>query len=229
MKARSRAKAPAARNNITGLLLAGVGGQGVLLVSELLALAAIEAGYDAKQTEIHGVSQRGGSVHSHVRFGPRVYSPLIPKGKAAFVVALEKLEALRFAAFAAPGGTVVVNDHEVLPLSAGEDALASYPHDAGARLEQAGYRVVAIPATAMAADLGQEKVANVLVLGYLAAQLPIDPSAWDKALVRRVPEKYLDLNRQAFEIGFGWAGGAKPGAPGPGRGPKPSENKESSK
>jgi indolepyruvate ferredoxin oxidoreductase beta subunit len=187
-----------------GVLFAGVGGQGVLLIAEALALAAVAAGYDAKQTEVHGVSQRGGSVHSHVRFGPKVHSPLIPKGDAHVVAGLEKLETLRFAPFARPGAVVVMNDLEIPPISAGASGVAAYPHDAAERLERAGLKVALLPATEHAARLGNEKAANMIVLGYVAALLPIPRSTWRDLLVTRTPARHRAVNEQAFALGFDW-------------------------
>ena len=142
----------------TSLIFAGVGGQGVLLIAELTARAAIRAGYDAKQTEVHGVSQRGGGVESHVRYGQQVHSPLVMPGRADVVVGLEKLEALRFSHFvrAEEGsihtddvqthGVLLVNDHEIVPASV-PGAEQNYPHHALEFLQQKGFRVVALPAS----------------------------------------------------------------------------------
>lgn len=186
----------------TSVLVAGVGGQGVLLVSELIARAAIAAGHDAKQTEVHGVSQRGGSVHSHVRFGPQVYSPLISLGQADLVVGMEKLEALRFANYLRPDGTVVINTHEIPPISAGADAMEGYPHDAAAILRERGIRVVEVPATELAErELGHARVANVVVLGLLSTLLPLPTDLWPELLAAQVPARFLELNRRAFALG----------------------------
>jgi len=195
------------------VLVAGVGGQGVLLVSELIARAAIAAGLDAKQTEVHGVSQRGGGVHSHVRFGPRVHSPLIPVGQADLVVGLEKLEALRFAHYVRPEGALVVNAHEIPPISAGADAMARYPHDAADLLRRRGLRVLELPATDLAErELGNARVANVLVLGFLSTLLPLPTDVWPDLLAEQVPARYLDLNRRAFALGAALAPAVTPAA-----------------
>ncbi|MFQ5612797.1 MAG: indolepyruvate oxidoreductase subunit beta [Anaerolineae bacterium] len=185
---------------ITNVILAGVGGQGVLLISGLLARTAIAAGFDAKQTEIHGVSQRGGSVYSHVRFGPQVYSPLIIPGQADFILGLEKLEALRFAGYIKPAGLLIVNDHEVIPRSAGA-AAESYPHQSIDYLKSKGLRLIAIPATGLAADLGNVRVANIILLGALSKFLALPESIWNDVLNRRIPERFLAINRRAFALG----------------------------
>ena len=113
---------------VTNVLIAGVGGQGVILSSELLALAAIAHGQDVKQGEFHGVAQRGGAVFSHVRFGDRVHSPMAPRGQVDFLLALERLEALRYAHFVKPGGTIIVNDHKIEPVRMADTRPVSYTH-----------------------------------------------------------------------------------------------------
>lgn len=182
------------------VIFAGVGGQGVLLIAELLALAAAAAGHDVKQTEVHGVSQRGGAVESHVRYGPRVWSPLVTPGQAHAVVGLEKLEALRFAHYVRPEGVIIVNDHEILPASVGA-AVAKYPHHAIEFLCSKGLNVVALPATKWAEDLGNVRVANMILLGVLSTYLDIPPEVWARTLEARIPDRTLALNRRAFELG----------------------------
>jgi Pyruvate/2-oxoacid:ferredoxin oxidoreductase gamma subunit len=125
-------------NETTNVILAGVGGQGVILASELLAMAAVHVGHDTKQTEVHGIAQRGGSVHSHVRFGGRVYSPLIKPGEADVLIATEKLEGLRFAHYVREGGVIVMNSYELPPIGAG----GQYPHEALDFLRGKGFRVI---------------------------------------------------------------------------------------
>jgi indolepyruvate ferredoxin oxidoreductase beta subunit len=183
------------------VLFAGVGGQGVLLAAEITAFVATTAGLDVKQTEVHGVSQRGGSVETHVRFGPNVWSPIVSPGKADVVVGLEKLEALRFAHFARPQtGLMLVNDHEIIPGSV-TDAEQVYPHDAIEQLREHGFRVLVVPASQIARDLGDGRMANVVLLGALSARLPIFEELWIGALKRRIPEKYRAPNLEAFAAG----------------------------
>ncbi len=189
------------QEKIYSLLFAGVGGQGSLLAAEITARAAVRAGYDVKQTEVHGVSQRGGSVETHVRFGPKVWSPVVTPGRADVVVGLEKLEALRFAHFGHPrDGVVLVNDHEILPGSV-PDAEAKYPHEALDFLRRKGYRVVALKASEMARDLGDGRMANVVLLGALSTMLPIPQAVWLETLQHRIPEKYRQPNLRAFAEG----------------------------
>ena len=184
------------------LMFAGVGGQGSLLIAELTSLAAVNAGYDTKQTEVHGVSQRGGSVETHVRFGEKVHSPIVTPGEADAVVGLEKLEALRFAHYLnVEHGTILVNDHELVPGSV-PNAESIYPRETIDFLRSKGMKVVALPASQTARDLGDARMANVVMLGALSTLLPIERDVWDKTLKLRIPAKYLNGNLQAFECGY---------------------------
>jgi len=184
---------------VTNVLVAGVGGQGVVLASELLALAAIAAGHDVKQGEFHGVAQRGGAVFSHVRFGDRVYSPMTPRGQVEFLLAMEKLEALRYGHFVKPGGTILVNEHEVEPIRTADER--PYPKDAVDFLNSKGFDVGTIKATDIAVELGNHRAANTVMLGALAERLDIPHEVWDKTLEERIPERLLELNRKAFREG----------------------------
>ena len=190
---------------VINVLIAGVGGQGAILASELLALAAIAAGHDAKQGEFHGVAQRGGSVFSHVRFGDRVYSPMARLGEVDLLVALEKLEALRYAHFVKPGGTIIVNDHKVEPIRTADRR--PYPDEAIEFLKGKGFNVVALEATQTAIELGNHRTANVVLLGALAEHLDIPLDVWDQILRERIPERLLALNRKAFVAGREAIGG----------------------
>ncbi len=184
---------------VTNVLIAGVGGQGAILASELLALAASAAGHDVKQGEFHGVAQRGGAVFSHVRFGDRVHSPMARRGDVDYLLALEKLEALRYAHFVKPGGTIIVNDHKVEPIRLADQR--PYPDDAIDFLSGKGFNVVAVKATEKAIELGNHRAANVVLLGVLAEFLDIPRDVWDTTLRERIPERLLSLNLQAFDAG----------------------------
>ncbi|MDH3292109.1 MAG: indolepyruvate oxidoreductase subunit beta [Gemmatimonadota bacterium] len=184
---------------VTNVLIAGVGGQGTILASELLAMAAMTAGYDVKQGEFHGVAQRGGSVFSHVRFGERVYSPMAPRGSVDYMLALEQLEALRYAHFVKPTGTVLVNDHRVEPIRVADER--PYPENAMGFLGQQGFRVVMLDATRTALELGNYRAANAVLLGALAEFLEIPGEVWERTLEERVPTRLLELNRRAFAAG----------------------------
>jgi indolepyruvate ferredoxin oxidoreductase beta subunit len=184
---------------VTNVLICGVGGQGAILASELLALAALAAGHDVKQGEFHGVAQRGGAVFSHVRFGDRVYSPLARRADVDYLLALEKLESLRYAHFVKPDGTIIVNDHKVEPIRVADPR--PYPDDAIEFLKARGFRVLALPATQKAIEVGNHRAANVVLLGALAEQLDIPQSVWEETLQDRIPEKLSSINQQAFAAG----------------------------
>jgi indolepyruvate ferredoxin oxidoreductase beta subunit len=183
------------------ILFAGVGGQGVLLVAEITAMAAVQEGFDVKQTEVHGVSQRGGSVETHVRFGKQVWSPVVTPGKADVVVGLEKLEALRFGHFAHPEqGLILANDFEIIPGSI-KDAEQAYPHDALEFLEKKKYRLLPMPASQIARDIGDARMANVVMIGAMSKWLPISEEKWYETLRRRIPERFREANLKAFAAG----------------------------
>jgi len=188
-------------DKIYSLMFAGVGGQGSLLIADITSLAAVQAGYDVKQTEVHGVSQRGGSVETHVRFGRKVYSPLVTPGQADVVVGLEKLEALRFAHYANPeSGYILLNDYEIIPASVA-NAEKLYPHEVVDHLRGIGFNVHVLPASQIARDLGDGRMANVVMLGGMSHLLPISLETWDKTLRTRIPTRYLEPNLEAFARG----------------------------
>ena len=206
--------------NITNLIFAGVGGQGVLLMAEITAVASVRAGYDVKQTEVHGVSQRGGSVESHVRFGATVYSPLVMVGQADVVIGLEKLEGLRYANYlrssplsplsttlyssqGATAGLLLVNNYEVIPASV-VNASEKYPYHALEYLRTKGVRVIDVPASQLARDLGDGRMANMILLGALTMLIDLPESAWVETLNEKLPKKYRDANLRAFEVGKEW-------------------------
>jgi indolepyruvate ferredoxin oxidoreductase beta subunit len=188
-------------NNGAGrnLLFAGVGGQGILLVSELAARAALRAGFDAKKTEVHGAAQRGGAVVSHVRFGERVYSPLNLRGQTDVFVAFEKLEAVRHAHYLKEGGILIVNDHRIDPTLL--NTSVAYPDDPIAFLKAKGLRVLFLKATETARELGNEHVASLVMLGAVSSFTGLKAESWDRVLQDRIPAKFLELNRRAFSAG----------------------------
>jgi indolepyruvate ferredoxin oxidoreductase, beta subunit len=189
----------------TNVLLAGVGGQGVLVASETLALAALAEGLQVKQSEVHGVAQRGGSVVSHVRFGPRVHSPLIRSGHADALYAAERLEALRYAHCVKPGGCVVMDDRMIRPITLPDAPEAAYPEGVAEFLRGKGCRVIVVPAVHIARDLGDQRCANVVLLGALANELSLGRDAWRAALEERIPAEFRERNLRAFEAGRGVA------------------------
>jgi indolepyruvate ferredoxin oxidoreductase beta subunit len=186
-------------------LIAGVGGQGALLVSNVLADVGIRAGYDVKKSEVHGMAQRGGSVTTTVRWGDKVYSPLIGPGEADYLLSLEKLEALRYANMLRPGGTAIVGDLGIPPLSvsSGNDI---YPDDEQVRqvLSQVTDDYHLIPSLRLAEELGNSRVNNVVLLGAFSTSLgDISPEVWLQSIEERVPKKFIELNKRAFQVGRG--------------------------
>jgi len=184
-------------------LVVGVGGQGALLASNVLAEVGIRAGFDVKKAEVHGMSQRGGSVNSHVRWGADVRSPVIAAGEVDVLLSLEKLESLRYVRSLRPGGIALIGEFEIPPLtvSSGND---HYPSDEEISrvLAQVTPRYRFIPTLALAGAAGSTRAHNVVLLGALSAQFPeIHPEVWLTVIAGRVPKKALDLNRKAFQMG----------------------------
>ncbi|MGB7571787.1 MAG: indolepyruvate oxidoreductase subunit beta [Methanothrix sp.] len=182
------------------IVLVGVGGQGILLASEILAQAAMLEGYEVKTNEVHGMAQRGGSVVAQVRYGPVVYSPLVARGSAQVLGALEQIEALRFADFLRPEGLAVVNAQAIVPVSVSSGA-ARYPADVESRLKAAFPRLAYIRAAEVAAALGNVQATNIVVLGAVSKGLDLPEKAWLEAIAASVKEKFLELNKKAFEKG----------------------------
>ncbi len=186
---------------LTNVIVAGVGGQGILTAAEVLARVALEAGLEVKKSEVKGLSQRGGSVVSFVRFGPRVYSPVIEKGTAQLLVAFERAEALRWVHFLKPeDNAVVLNDLTVVPLPA-TLGLDTYPQDVEETLRQVAGRLLVVNAPAVANRLGNPLVANTVVLGAASTLLPFPEDLWQRVLTDLFRRKYLEVNLQAFAEG----------------------------
>lgn len=183
-------------------LMAGVGGQGTILASDILVEVGLAAGYDVKKSEVHGMSQRGGAVESHVRWGEKVYSPLAEKGRVDYLIGFETLEAARWPAYLAPGATALVNDYRMSPpaVNLGQ---AAYPsrEEVDALLKSRAGEVCWLPATAEAARLGNTALAGVILLGALSSRLPVDAGTWLGVVERLVPRKYVELNKEAFAVG----------------------------
>jgi len=195
---------------IFDIVLSGVGGQGVVTASEILARAALAEGADVKKSEVHGMAQRGGSVESQVRIGPRVHSPVIPEGGAGFMVGFEMLEALRYAHRLMPGGTVILNMLEIPPLSAASGPFG-YPDDVGGRLAGLGLRVVGVPAREIAIQAGDARAAGSVLLGVLSVFLPFKPASWGRGVHETFGDGVAELNMEAFRMGRTWAKGKGPG------------------
>ena len=182
------------------IIFAGVGGQGVLTASETLARASLLSALDVKKSEVHGMAQRGGSVSSHVRFGPRVYSPLIPQGTADFLVALEGIEALRFAHMVKPGGVIIL-DRLTIQAQGGQPVCQDEVEDTLARLD---LEVLAVPAQELALSAGDKRAAGSVLQGVLAVFLPLSAASWAKAFECTLRPEVAGLNMEAFRHGRSW-------------------------
>ncbi len=183
------------------VLIVGVGGQGAILASRVLARAALKSGYDIKVSEIHGMAQRGGSVVTQVRLGEKVYSPLVAEGGADMIVAFEKLEALRLLPYLKTGGTMIVNDQEIYPVPVLVGA-AEYPTDIFGRIRSIAPDTVVVDAVNIAKGCGNPRAVNVVLLGVMARVLPIKKEVWEEALAELSPAKFLESNKTAFGAGY---------------------------
>ncbi|MBM4445170.1 MAG: indolepyruvate oxidoreductase [Chloroflexi bacterium] len=184
------------------ILMTGVGGQGVILASDALAEIAMKAGHEVKKSDSLGMSQRGGSVVSHLRVGERVFSPMIKKGEADFLMGFERLEGARWVEYLREGGVAIVNNLAIPPLSVVGGA-SRYPSvsDVEEILRRRTKTIYFVPGTQIAAELGNPQVLNVLLVGFLSAFLDIDERAYIDDLSQRVPQKFLQLNLKAFARG----------------------------
>ena len=182
------------------ILFTGVGGQGILLASELTAYAQLDAGFDVKKSEVHGMAQRGGSVEAHLRYGERVYSPLIEPGTADILVAFEILEAARYLPFLHKDSAVVVNTQKILPPAVAMGK-AAYPEDILDELTSRGIKVVAIDAFAVAKEVGELRTANVAMVGAMSNFLAVNKQVFLDVIDTRVKEAFREVNKEAFEAG----------------------------
>ncbi|HHS50786.1 MAG TPA: indolepyruvate oxidoreductase subunit beta [candidate division Zixibacteria bacterium] len=187
-------------SEVKGVFITGVGGQGIILASELLSEVARLAGMDVKKSEVHGMAQRGGSVMGHVKFGDEVHSPLITEGEADVLLSFEKLEAVRYINFVKPDGMVIVNDQEIAPAPVAAGVM-DYPENTWDRVREAVPNALLIPGMELAKEAGNVKATNVVLLGALSAFLPFDEALWKKAIENKVPPKFVEMNMKAFELG----------------------------
>ena len=187
-------------HQITNVLLVGVGGQGILLASEILSEAAMLAGFDVKKSEIHGMSQRGGSVVSHVRYGTEVFSPIVPEGEGDILFGFELMETVRSLPLLKPGGTVVANDLQISPPSVlmGQEV---YPEGLTERINSMFADFVLVDGQKIATDAGNVRAANTVLLGAVSKRLSIPEEFWLQALEKMVPVKALEVNKRAFQLG----------------------------
>jgi len=195
------------RDKPTNILICGVGGQGILLASEVLALAAIGDGWDVKKSEVHGMAQRGGSVVSNIRFGEKVFSPLIPQGEADFLLSFEELETLRWLHYLKEDGLILVNLQRIVPLSLSAKG-ESYPENIRERVSSQR-EAVFLDGLQIARKVGNLRTVNVALLGCLSFYLSLSPQSWRKAIEGRVPPKALEVNLNAFEAGRSLVQGLK--------------------
>jgi indolepyruvate ferredoxin oxidoreductase beta subunit len=180
----------------TNVFIAGVGGQGILLASEILSDVALAHGLEVKKSEVHGMAQRGGSVVSHVRFGEKVYSPVIAEGEADLLVSFEKMEALRWVHYVSPDGTVIVNDQEIVP-----SGLEQYPDGVDEGLADRAPAALRIEALKLANEAGHARAVNTVMLGAFSNYLDFSEEDWHSAIGKRVPPGTVDINLKAFELG----------------------------
>ena len=185
------------------IIIAGVGGQGVLTASNLISDVLLEAGYSVKKSEVHGMSQRGGDVIATIKFGEEVFSPLPSLKNTDYILAFEKLEAMRNINFLNEKGVVIANDFiwEPLPVASGYE---KYPEDITENLEKFSNELIMIPASKIAEESGNIKATNVVLVGVLASKMEIEKDIWLKIIKENVPQRFIDLNISAFEKGFNY-------------------------
>ncbi len=182
------------------VMIVGVGGQGSLLASRVLGRLLIDADYDVKVSEVHGMSQRGGSVVTYVRYGEKVYSPIVDRGEADFIVSFELLEAARNLPYLKEGGQIVTNIQQIDPMPVITGA-AVYPDDLVEKMRAKGAKVDAMDCLSLAKEAGSPKAVNMVLMGRLSHYFGQPDEAWMKALEATVPEKFLEMNKKAFELG----------------------------
>ncbi len=184
---------------VKNIVLIGVGGQGTILVSKIITTALVSSGYDVKMSEIHGMAQRGGSVLTQIRYGKKVYSPIIGEGEADILVASEKMEALRGSSFLKADGIIVVNDYAIIPLPVATGKV-KYPENIVKALADK-FKTISIDAGAKALELGNIKVMNVVLLGALVEAFALNELDWERAILANVRPQYQDINLKAFTSG----------------------------
>ena len=183
------------------ILLVGVGGQGTILISRILTDGLIEMGYDVKMSEIHGMSQRGGSVTTQIKYGDKVYAPNIGEGEADMIISFEKAEALRALPYLKQGGTIITDDREIFPMPVLTGA-AAYPHDAIDAIKKTVPNVTVIQAADTAEKLGSVRAQNIVLLGALVKAMGLTGVDWKALVKKHVPPKAVDMNLKAFDAGY---------------------------
>lgn len=189
-------------NMVKNIMIVGVGGQGALLASKTLGQVLLDAGYDVKVSEVHGMSQRGGSVVTYVRYGDKVYSPIIDKGEADFIVSFEMLEAARYVDYLKKDGQIVVNTQQIDPMPVITGA-AKYPENLEKTMQAAGIKVDAVDCLSLAEKAGTAKSVNIVLMGRLSRYMDFAEEAWIKAIEKLVKPQFLEMNKKAFVLGRG--------------------------
>ena len=182
------------------IIIVGVGGQGSLLASKILGHLLLNAGFDVKVSEVHGMSQRGGSVITYVRFGDKVYSPVVDKGQADFIVSFEILETARWLSYLKSGGQIVTNTQQIDPMPVITGA-AQYPQGLVEKIRAQGIKIDAMDCLTLARQAGSQKAVNIVLLGRLSHYFDIAETSWQNSLAANVPPKFLEINQRAFELG----------------------------
>ncbi len=185
---------------VTNILLSGVGGQGIILASDIMAEVFLEAGFDVKKSEIHGMAQRGGSVTSHVRFGRKVYSPIIKQGDADILFSFEQLESLRWLNYVKPDGVILLNNHKINPPAVNLGQM-EYPKDIPGIIRKWFDRFHLVDGTKLALEAGDIRAANVVLLGTLSKLFDMEESLWIETVLGHLPAKVHEINRKAFAMG----------------------------
>lgn len=182
------------------IMIVGVGGQGSLLASRIIGNVLLSQGYDVKVSEVHGMSQRGGSVVTYVKYGDKVYSPVVEKGEADIIVSFELLEAARWLSYLKKGGHLITSNQQLDPMPVITGA-AKYPENIVQKLSELGADVISADAVGLAEKAGNAKASNVVLMGLIASKMDFDDEVWINAIKQCVPEKFLELNLKAFELG----------------------------
>lgn len=183
------------------IMIVGVGGQGTLLASRLLGNALLSKNYDVKVSEVHGMSQRGGSVVTYVKYGSKVASPIVALGEADLILSFEQLEAARWLPYLKKGGTIITNTQKMDPMPVVMGA-AEYPHDILEAIRAKGVNLVAVDALSMAVEAGSAKAVNVALIGVMARNMDLEKQVWKDTIAATVPAKFLEMNEKAFELGY---------------------------
>ncbi len=187
--------------SVKSIMLVGVGGQGTLLASRILGSTLLSQGFDVKVSEVHGMSQRGGSVVTYVKYGEKVYSPVVEKGEADIIVSFEEMEAARWISYLKKGGKIITNTQQVEPMPV-ITGVAEYPKDIVSKLKEKGADVTALDALTLANEAGSSRAVNVVLMGVLSKIMEFPEEVWQKALEECVPAKALEINKKAFELGI---------------------------